>query len=166
MPLGVSSVVVGLGTLLTLSRPLPGGFSLIESQLLVPVAHIVIALPLAASVIVPAVRGIHPALLASAASLGASPWKVWTRVEWPLVRRATAMAAGLAAAVSLGEFGASSFLARPGMETLPVLIFRLLGRPGPENLGLAFAIAVLLAAMTAGLMLAADNRRLEAMVAA
>jgi thiamine transport system permease protein len=165
LPLGVSSVVVGLGALLTLARPLPGGFSLVDAQLLMPVAHIVIALPLAASVIVPAMRAIDPALLASAASLGASPWRVWTRVEWPLVRRATAMAAGIAAAVSLGEFGASSFLARPGTETLPVLIFRLLGRPGPDNLGLAFAIAVVLAVLTAGLMLAADNRRLEAVVA-
>ncbi len=164
LPLGVSSVVVGLGSLLTLARPLPGGFSLVENQLLMPVAHTIIALPLAASVIVPAMRGIDPALLNSAASLGASPWRVWTHVEWPLVRRSTAMAAGLAAAVSLGEFGAATFLARPGTETLPVLIFRLLGRPGSESVGLAFALAVILAVLTAALMLAADNRKLEAVV--
>lgn len=158
LPLGVSSVVVGLGTLLTLTRPLPGGLSLVTSGLLIPGAHLVIAIPLTVSVLVPAVRGIEPRLLAAAATLGSSPWRTFLHIQWPALRRAVGMAFGLAAAVSLGEFGATSFLARPGAETLPTLIYRLLGRPGPDNLGLAFAAATVLAVATAAIVLIADAR--------
>ena len=40
------------------------------------------------------------------------------------------VAAGLAFAVALGEFGATVFVARADWPTLPVAIFRFLGRPG------------------------------------
>jgi len=164
LPLGTSSVVVGLGMLLTLSRPI-AGVQLARHGVLLPVAHMVVALPLALAVVVPAFRAVSPRLHAAAATLGASPRAVWRHVDWPLTRRTVAMAAGLAAAVSMGEFGASSFVVRPGMETLPTLVFRLLGRPGVENMGMAFACAVVLAALTAGLMVAAD-RSLSTVVSA
>lgn len=157
LPLGVSSLVVGLGSLLTLTRRLPGGLSLVEADLLVPAAHIVVALPLAATVIAPALKAVDPKLRAAAASLGASPLRVFTRVEWPLVRRSVGMAGGIAAAVSLGEFGATTFLVRPGAPTLPTLIFHLLGRPGAENVGMAFAACVLLAALTLAVAMISDD---------
>ena len=46
------------------------------------------------------------------------------------LRRPLVVAAGLAAAISLGEFGATSFLSRSGSETMPIAIERLLGRTG------------------------------------
>lgn len=156
LPLGVSSIVVGLGSLLTLTRPLPGGVSLVEAGALIPAAHIVIALPLAATALVPALRAVEPRLRAAAATLGAPPWRVFTQVEWPLIRRSVAMAAGLAAAVSLGEFGATALLTRPDAATLPTLIFHLLGRPGPDNVGMAFAASVVLALATGAIAWAAD----------
>src|SRR5690606_21112467 len=67
LPLGVSSVVVGLGVLLTLARPAAALGPDIGPRLLIPAAHIVVALPLAVSVILPAVRGIDARLLAAAA---------------------------------------------------------------------------------------------------
>jgi thiamine transport system permease protein len=159
LPLGVSSVVVGLGVLLTLARPALELSSTIGPRLLIPAAHVVIGLPIAVSVVLPAMRGIDARLIAAGASLGAGPGRVWRTIQWPLARRSALMAAGLCAAVSLGEFGASAFLARPGVQTLPTLMFRLLGRPGPENVGMAFAAAVVLALATAALALAADPSR-------
>ena len=50
-------------------------------------------------------------------------------------------------------------MARPDRPTLTTAIFRLLGRPGIENVGLAFAAAVVLAAMTAGVMMASEGLR-------
>lgn len=158
LPLGVSSVVVGLGSLVTLARDLPGGLNLAQAGVLVPAAHLVVALPLATMTITPALRAVPPSLLAAAATLGASPLRVLVSVEWPLVRRSVAMAMGLCGAVSLGEFGATALLARPGSATLPSLIFHLLGRPGPESLGTAFAACVVLGALTAALALLADRR--------
>ena len=71
--------------------------------------------------------------------------------------RGLGLAVGFAFATSLGEFGATSFLARPDNPTLPVLIFRLFGRPGAESYGMALAASVLLAAL-AGLTMAAAER--------
>lgn len=55
----------------------------------------------------------------------------------------------------MGEFGATSFLARPDHPTLPVVIFRLIGRPGADNFGMALALVVL-AVLTAAVMAAAE----------
>jgi thiamine transport system ATP-binding protein len=68
-------------------------------------------------------------------------------------------AAGFAFAVSLGEFGATSFLARDEHPTLPVVIFRLIGHPGAMNYGMALAASVVLAATTALVMLVVERLR-------
>jgi thiamine transport system permease protein len=57
-------------------------------------------------------------------------------------------AGGLAAAVSLGDFGAASVLARADSPTVPVLIERLLGRPGDASFGIAACLSVVLMAVT------------------
>ncbi len=58
--------------------------------------------------------------------------------------RPLAVAAGLAFAVALGEFGATVFVARADWPTVPVAIFRFLGRPGADNVGIAMALSVVL----------------------
>ena len=52
------------------------------------------------------------------------------RSRCPTSAGRSCVAAGLAAAISLGEFGATSFLSRRGDETMPIVIERLLGRTG------------------------------------
>jgi thiamine transport system permease protein len=49
-----------------------------------------------------------------------------------------------ACTISLGEFGATSFIARADTPTLPVAIFRYLGQPGAMNYGQAMAMATIL----------------------
>ena len=83
-------------------------------------------------------------------TLGASPGRVLAAVDALDRRRGpSGLAIGFAFAASLGEFGATSFLARPDPPTLPVVIFRLIGRPGAENYGMALAASVVLAVLTA-----------------
>jgi thiamine transport system permease protein len=50
--------------------------------------------------------------------------------------------------VSLGEFGATAFLARLDRPTMPVAIARLLGQPGSAAVGQALAMSVLLMVLT------------------
>jgi thiamine transport system permease protein len=50
--------------------------------------------------------------------------------------------------VALGEFGATSFLARPTAPTLPVAIASLMGRPGELNNQMAYAACALLMLVT------------------
>jgi thiamine transport system permease protein len=67
--------------------------------------------------------------------------------------------AGFAFAVSLGEFGATMFVARPDTPTLPVAIFRFLGQPGTLNFGRAMAMSVVLMLVTAAAILLIERFR-------
>ena len=159
LPLGVSAVTVGFGFLIALHRPLGLDLDLRSSPLLIPIAQAVVATPLVVRTVLPVLRAIDTRLHDAAAVLGASPGRVVASVDWPIAARSLGLALGLAFAVSLGEFGATSFLARPERPTLPVVIFRLIGRPGAENLGMALAASVLLALMTAAVMALAERLR-------
>ena len=94
-------------------------------------------------------RAVRTRLREAAAVLGAPPRRVWREVDLPLVARAAAVGAGFAFAVSLGEFGATAFVARPDAPTLPLAIFRFLGQPGALNFGRAMAMSVILMIVTA-----------------
>lgn len=149
IPLGISAVTVGFGFLITLGR-LPG--DLRSSALLIPIAQALVAVPLVVRIVLPAMRTVSARLREGAAVLGASPVRVWFTIDLPLVARSIAAAAGFAFVVTVGEFGATSFLARAGDPTLPVLIGRMIGRPGVENMSIALSGAVLLVAVTAAVV--------------
>lgn len=146
LPLGVSAVTVGFGFLITLNRP---PLDLRSSWLLIPVAQAMVALPLVVRTLLPTLRAIDPRLHEAAASLGAAPARIVATIDLPFALRGLGLAVGFAFATSLGEFGATSFLARPDRPTLPVVIFQLIGRPGAENFGMALAASVVLAVLTA-----------------
>ena len=156
VPLGTSAVTVGFGFLVAFDEP---PLALRSSVWLVPLAHAVVALPFVVRILVPSIRSIDPALREAASVLGASPARVWREVDLPVVGRALAVASGFAFAVSLGEFGATLFLARPDRPTLPVAIYRELGRPGPVAFGQAMALSVILMVVTTVVVLVIDRLR-------
>jgi thiamine transport system permease protein len=156
LPLGVSAVTVGFGFLITLDHP---PLDLRTSFLIVPIAQALVAIPFVVRTMLPVLRSIDPRLREAAALLGAPPARVWREVDLPIVARAMAVAAGFAFAISLGEFGATVFIVRPESPTLPVTIFRLLGRPGPLNFGAAMAASVILMALTAVAILLIERFR-------
>ena len=158
LPLGVSAVIVGFGFLITLGRP---PLALLSWPWLVPIAQATVALPLVVRTVAPMLKSIDDRQRQVAASLGASPWRVALTVDLPLIWRSLLAAAGFAFAVSLGEFGATSFLARDEVPTLPVMIYRLIGHPGQANAGTAMAASVVLAALTALVMLMVDRLRVR-----
>jgi len=145
IPLGVSAITLGLGYIITFNRPLNiGRSSLLTSPFILPLAHTVIALPFVIRILQPALASIPERLRQAAASLGASPFRVWRTVDWPILSRATLTAAGFAFTISLGEFGAATLLTRPAFPTLPVAIARFLNQPGGLNYGQAMAMSTIL----------------------
>jgi thiamine transport system permease protein len=156
LPLGVSAVTLGFGFLITLDEP---PLDLRDSPLLIPLAQALVALPLVVRTLVPVLSGVDDRLRQAAASLGAGPVRALVTVDLPVVWKPLLAAGGFAFAVSLGEFGATSFLARPDDPTLPVVIFRLIGRPGPLNDEMAMAASVVLAGTTALVMLLVERLR-------
>ena len=157
LPLGASAVTLGLGFIITFNKP---PLALIASPLLVPLAHTLIALPFVIRSLQPALASIPDQLRQAAASLGASPWRVWFSVDWPIVARATLSAAVFAFTVSLGEFGASSLVVRPEFPTIPIAIARFLSQPGGLNYGQAMAMATILMVICGGGILLIERLRL------
>ncbi len=152
IPLGVSAATLGFGYLLAFTI-----FDLRRSPLLLPLAHAVVALPFVMAAVVPALRAIDPRLRQAAATLGASPGEVLRRIDWPLARAGLVTGLGFSIAVSLGEFGATSFISRgAGSFTAPLAVFRLLSQPGQELRGQAMAISVII-----GLVVGATAALLE-----
>ncbi|WUI51972.1 iron ABC transporter permease [Streptomyces sp. NBC_00414] len=158
LPLGVSAVTVGFGFLIALDEP---PLDLRSSWILVPLAQALVGVPFVVRTMLPVLRAVDGRLREAAAVLGASPWRVWREVDLPLVRRALLIAAGFAFAVSLGEFGATVFIARPDNPTLPVAVARLLGRAGELNYGQAMALSTILMVVCAVALLALERLRTD-----
>lgn len=156
LPLGTSAVTVGFGFIVALDWPV----DIRASLWLVPMAHALVAVPFVVRSTVPTLRSIPPETREAARVLGASPWRVWREIDLPIVSRAALVGAGLAFVVSLGEFGATSFVARPNTATIPVMIFRLLERPGQASFGMAMALSVVLASLTALVVFWLDRIRI------
>jgi thiamine transport system permease protein len=149
LPLTISAATLGIGLIITFNT---SPFAWRSERWLIPVIHAVIALPLVIRALEPATRAIPHSLRNTSATLGASPFATWVRVELPLLKPALLRATGLSMAVSLGEFGATSFLSRSGSTTLPIAIAQLLGRPGVATQQAGFALAALMVLVTVGVM--------------
>jgi thiamine transport system permease protein len=111
-----------------------------------------VAVPFVVRNCVGVLRSVDPALSDAAMTLGASPARAWQHVVVPFLWRPLASGAALAAAISLGEFGATSFLSRSGGETMPIVIDQLLGRTGSILQAQGYVLATLLAATTIALV--------------
>ncbi|MCP4963997.1 MAG: iron ABC transporter permease [bacterium] len=155
LPLGTSAVTLGFGFLLALDQPI----DLRTSIWIIPIAHAIVAIPFVVRTAVPVMRSVRHRLREAATMLGAPPERVWREIDLPLVMRAALIGAGFAFAVSLGEFGATSFLALPTNPTLPTAIFRLLGRPGTESFTSAMALSTILMVGTAVTVLVIERLR-------
>jgi thiamine transport system permease protein len=141
LPLGASAVMMGLGSILSFGR-------LIASPFFIPIAHTLIALPFVIRTLQPALASIPERLRQAASTLGASPFRVWQTVDFPILSRATLSAATFAFTVSLGEFGATLLITRPEYPTIPIAISRFLSQPGGLNFGQAMAMATVLMLLT------------------
>lgn len=146
LPLGVSSVVLGFGFLVSFNSE---WFPVSSNWIIVPLAQALIALPMV-------IRLVHPALVSmgrepveQAQLDGASSWQTWRFIESRIIRGVLLTALGFASIISLGEFGASSFLANGSQATVPTLLYRLIARPGEQNYGMAMAVSAILIFLSA-----------------
>ena len=154
LPLGVSPVVIGLGYLLVLNRP---PINLRTSVLIVPIAHAVVGIPFVVRTLVSMIRTINPRLREAASVIGASPLRTRLEIDLPVALQALTVGASFAFVVSLGEFGATSFLPRRSeMLTAPLALYRLLGTPGETLQGQAMALGVILILLTAVIVFVVD----------
>lgn len=156
LPLATSAVTLGFGFTIALDEP---PLDLRASWWIIPIAHTLIAIPFVVRSVLPAIRAIPSNLYEAGAILGASPFKTWWLIELPLISRGLIVGATFAFTVSMGEFGASLFVARPNSATMPLVIYRLLGQPGLHNYGQALAMSSLLMLVCAVSFIAIERAR-------
>lgn len=156
LPLGTSAVTLGFGLLITFDQ---APLDLRGTPVMIPLAHALVGIPFVVRALLPALRAVDPHLREAAATLGAPPLRAWAEIDVRLAARPILAGAGFAVAVSLGEFGATSFLTRRGQATLPTEIATALARPGELSLARAGALATILLVATAGLVLLVDRLR-------
>lgn len=139
LPLGISSVVIGLGLLLISSQMARLGISLP----FVAIAQALVILPLIYQLLWPAIASLSDEVVDAAKLDGATKLKTSLLIKLPLLKRPIFVALAFGALASLGEFGATSFLTFGSDATLSVVMFQLASRPGPENLAMAMSIAIM-----------------------
>ena len=153
LPLGVSTIVLGFGYLLTFGG---GWLPLRSSWLIVPLVQGLMALPLVVRIVQPALNASSEELGEQAATDGANAFWAFFRIELPMAREAVTAAFGYAAIVSIGEFGAASLLAYGDQATLPTVLYQLVSRPGGDNYGMAMAMSAIVIALTFAVVFAAS----------
>lgn len=156
LPLGTSSLLLGVGYLLAF-----GAGALLDLRgtlAVIVVVHALVAFPFAARILLPAFELRDRRLDEAATLLGAPPLAVARRVHLPLLAAPLLAAAGLAAAASLGDFGASLLLMRPDNMALAVWIGRHDAPFDPLMKAQAIALTGVLTAMSAGCFLLLARR--------
>lgn len=133
LPLVLPPVATGylllqmLGTDAVVGRLLDAlGVEVVFTWKAVVLAMVVMSLPLLVLTLRTGFEQIDRRYEQVAATLGASPWRVWLTVTLPLARRSVVVAALLGFARALGEFGATIVVAGgiPGQtQTLAVAMF-------------------------------------------
>lgn len=117
-PLVIPGVAAGLGFLI-----LAASLGLLTSRLVTIVAHVVLVLPFVVRSVMVSVANLDPMLERAAASLGASPWRIFLRVTLPLLQPGLFAALLFAVIVSANEFVVSLFVSTRVTEILAVAMF-------------------------------------------
>ena len=157
LPLGTSAVTLGLGFILVFNHP---PIDVRSFPLLIPIAHALVAMPFVVRVLQPVVASFPRELIYSSQVLGASPLRTFWHVEFPILFRAIMSAALFAITISLGEFGATTFISRPEQPTIPIAIYRYLSQPGAMNYGQAMAMSTILMLICASTILIIEKLNL------
>ncbi|MEZ5322382.1 MAG: ABC transporter permease subunit [Microthrixaceae bacterium] len=154
-PMAVSGATLGLGFLLAFGS---SALDLRGSWIAVPLVQGAVAAPVVTHLLSAAWRNRAALLYEHAATLGAGPWRRFASVLVPSLRPVLFAAGSIAFAIALGEFGATSFVARSDRPTVPLLIARLFGRVGSANYGAAMALSAVLVSVTAAVVWVGDRR--------
>ena len=148
-PLMVPHVVLGIALLRLLTQLGASG-----SIWGLTVAHTVIVFPFVLRLVVSAATGFDRSVAQAAASLGASPWTVFRRIELPLIAPGVAGGWLIAFINSFDELTMSIFISTAGTQTLPVKMYNHIAHTIDPLLA---SVSTLLIVLTLMLMLVLDR---------
>jgi thiamine transport system permease protein len=149
--MAVSPLVIGTG-LFVILNPIVDPFAL--ALPVTAVVNAVMALPFAMRILVPRARDVLSRYGRLGLSLDMAGWPFWRLVLLPQMRAQIGFAAGLGAALSMGDLGVIALFADPERATLPLQIYRLMGA---YRMDAAAAAALLLLVLSVGLFWVFDR---------
>lgn len=155
-PMLVPVMVLGLGLYMQMSA-----FHMVDTTWGVVLAHSVLVTPYAFVSIVAGLRHADPALETVAMLMGASRWRIVTRVVLPQIKAPLLIGALFAFLTSFDEVVVAYFLTGPGTQTLPVKMYSAIRWEVSPVLA---AVSTLLTLLSLGfcLLIMALQRRAEA----
>ncbi|MEP2029811.1 MAG: thiamine/thiamine pyrophosphate ABC transporter permease ThiP [Paracoccaceae bacterium] len=139
--IAASPLVIGTGLFLILF-PMADPFAL--ALPVTAVVNAIMALPFALRILVPGMRDVLVQYGPLAQSMGMRGWGLWRLLVLPRMRRQIGFAAGLGAALSMGDLGVIALFADPERATLPLQMYRLMGSYQMEAAASAGLLLVLL----------------------
>lgn len=122
--LAVSPLVIGTGLFIIIN---PLADPLLMALPLTGAVNAVMALPFAMRILLPRARQVAAQDGRLAQSLGLGQWWFTRRILLPRMRAQIGFAAGLSAALSMGDLGVIALFASPGQKTLPLVVYELMG---------------------------------------
>jgi putative spermidine/putrescine transport system permease protein len=138
-PLLLPSIVLGVGMLLIFVR-----LRLTATYPGLILGHLVIAFPFVLRILITSIANLPPDLEDAARTLGASPWRVFSRVTLRLMVPGLVASVSLAFLVSFDEVVISLFLVGPRLTTLPVQVFNYVNyRVDPQVAALSVVLIVI-----------------------
>lgn len=122
--LATSPFVIGTG-LFIIINPFVSPFAL--ALPITALVNAALALPIMLRIIRPALSRVRQDYGRLAEGLGLSGWARFRLLTFPQIRPELGFATGLAAALSMGDLGVITLFAPPDVQTLPLLMYRLMG---------------------------------------
>lgn len=148
-PLLLPTIVLGLALLLVFAQ-----IGLLATFTGLTLGHAVVAIPYVIRLMLTALSALPPSLEEAAATLGATPLRVFWRVTLPLMRPALLAAAALAFLASFDEVTITLFLVGPRLTTLPVEVFRYVQNHADPQVS---ALSVVLIVLTVGVIVLVER---------
>lgn len=143
--ISVSGLVLGTGLFLILQPVVRPSEVALPVTLLV---NVLMALPFVLRILRPSVDSASADFGRLGASLGLRGYALWRIVYLPRLRRPMGFAAGLTAALAMGDLGVITLFSRPGEGTLPLAMYQLMGA---YQMQAAYGAALLLVGVSLGL---------------
>ncbi|MCE7741969.1 MAG: iron ABC transporter permease [Candidatus Heimdallarchaeota archaeon] len=142
LPMATSSITLATGVYLQYR-----GSAIFDSAVwvFIIVSHVIISVPFATRTILAAYNRIDVELMNVASTLGASRSRVFRKIVFPMIYKGIIVGGLFSFAISLGEFGATYFLARDEFKTLSIGIYDSISS---QTLQIPLAMASLLIIIT------------------
>jgi iron(III) transport system permease protein len=142
VPLAIPAPLIGIGMITIGNLPV---LSAVYPALIMPaLVSVVKFAPLAAIVLFIQMRFIDPLLFDAAAIFAKCRWDAWTRIHLPLFAPGLVVSAGILAAMTLAELGATLIVSPPGHATITMRIYNYLHYGSSSDVaGLCLMVTVL-----------------------